>query len=94
VVILLLKTYVKVNDKYYAGELSDTYKSSFSGVGFHDYKNCELSVLKFVDNENNAYVCEGLRNLNSIIERIMQRVKDNAIQLQRIEIINVGSNVS
>lgn len=87
----MLKTVMKVNDLYYAGESDECYKSDFSGIGWYDYKDKQLAVLKFVDRFEDALIIEGNINLKSHLDRVLQRVRDKVISLKNIEIIEVNS---
>lgn len=85
----LIKTVIKINDLYYAGEGSDTYNSSVKGLGWYDYKTNQINRLKFTEEENAAYITEGNRNLKSTLDKIFQRVQDQEIEFDRIEIIKL-----
>lgn len=85
----LIKTVIKINGLYYAGEGSETYNSSVKGSGWYDYKESNLSRLKFTEEVNAAYIAEGNRNLKSTLDKIFQRVQDQEIQFDKIEIIKL-----
>lgn len=79
-----------VNGLYYAGESDECYKSDFSGVGWHDYKDNQLQMLNLVESIEDAKVIEGNINLKSCMDKVLQRVRDKAITLDKIEIISRG----
>jgi hypothetical protein len=85
----LIKTVIKVNGAYYAGEDDNEYTSSFTGVGWTDYKGNRLHGLKFVANKDSARVIEGYRCLKSDLDRILLRLKDGVIEFHSIEIIKL-----
>jgi hypothetical protein len=88
----LIKTIIKINGLYYAGEGLDTYNSTSKGSGWLDYKSNEVNYLKFVNELEGAYITEGNRNLKSILDKIIQRVQDQEIQFDTIEIIKLTEN--
>lgn len=83
----MLKTVVKINDHFFAGESDEYYGSSFNGAGWQDYKGRELNVLKLVESKGDAKIIEGNTNLKSVLDKILQRVRGGQIDLERIEII-------
>ncbi|MED3562302.1 hypothetical protein [Bacillus xiapuensis] len=85
----LIKAIIKINGLYYAGEGLETYNSSVKGIGWYDYKTNEISRLKFTEEENAAYITEGNRNLKSTLDKIFQRVQDQEIEFDKIEIIKL-----
>jgi molybdopterin-guanine dinucleotide biosynthesis protein len=86
----LIKTVIKVNGAYYAGEDDSEYaSSSFTGVGWTDYKGNKLNGLKFVDDIQDATIVEGYRCLNSALEKILLRLRDGIVEFDRIEIIRL-----
>ena len=85
----LIKAIIKINGLYYAGEGSETYNSSVKSLGWYDYKTNELSCLKFTEEVNVAYTAEGNRNLKSTLDKIFQRVQDQEIEFDKIEIIKL-----
>lgn len=87
----MLKTIIKINGQYYVGESDRYYNSGFKGVGWHDYKNNELNVLEFSDQPELARLIEGNTNLKSVLDKVLQRVRDGFIELNTIEIIKVTS---
>lgn len=84
----MITTVIKVNGMYYVGESEEFYTSDFKGVGWQDYKGNELSVLIFSLDNKEAKIIEGSTNLKSVIDKVMQRVRDGYIEMQTIEIIN------
>lgn len=85
----LIQTHIKVNGLFYAGEAHDTYKSTPSATGWQNYTDSEIPHLLFVEKAEQAHIIEGQRNLKSVLDRIMQRVRDGQIQFERIEILKV-----
>jgi hypothetical protein len=85
----LIKTVIKVNGAYYAGEDDSEYASSFAGVGWTDYKGNKLNGLKFTANKHDATVIEGYRCLNSELDKIMRRLRDGVIEFHSIEIVKL-----
>jgi len=82
-----LKSIIKVNNQYFAGESKDCYRSNAKGSGWHDFKSGELNVLVLSDNPDDAKVIEGNINLKSVLDKILLRVQDVWIHLNTIEII-------
>lgn len=86
----LINTIIKVNGKYYAGETDLTYKSYSKSNGWINYHDGEYEFLLFTKYEKEAKIIEGNINLKSILDKILNRVRDKMIDLESIEIIKVG----
>ena len=89
----LTETVILINGQYYAGESEEVYNSNAVGGGWHNYRGSELNVLKLTDNKGEAKVLDCTRNLNSAINKVMQRVNDGYIQLEKIEIVNIKEEI-
>ena len=83
----VLKTKIKVNGKYYAGESTETEKVNIGAGGRYSYSKGEVNKLLFTDDPEEAKELWGVIGIKSELARIFDRVEDDLIKLESIEII-------
>lgn len=83
----MLKTIIRIDGKYYAGEASETYHTDTGTDGWYTLNKCELNKLAFADSIGGAKLITSVRGLKSELERIMTRVYDDVMDFGVIEIV-------
>ena len=77
---------VKINGAYYAGIDHDApSEAKTSHMGWQP-RDIELTPLKLVDSENEAYKVEGNINLRSILDKVYDRVRYGGFTLESLEV--------
>ncbi len=79
---------IKVNGTYYAGEHEDTTPTPRYKDGWYVTRG-ESSVIFFMNNREEAKICEGLVNLNSHWQRIYNAMKYDGLNIEKIEIESI-----
>ena len=83
----MLKTKIKLNGKYYAGESDETEKVNIGAGGWYSHNKGEVNKLLFTDDPEEAKELWGVIGIKSELARIFDRVEDDLIKLGSIEIV-------
>lgn len=81
----MITSRIYIDGLAYKGESADkTYKTNIGADGWHIPNQVEINVLIIEDGEPKEI--QGIRNLKSEIERIMKRIQDKQIDVNKITI--------
>lgn len=88
-----MKLTIQVDGMFYAGEHVDKFYDINKGTltsGFHPNTNKQVSKLKWSDDKADAYEAWGARDVNSVLQKIEQRMRLGKIDKDaKIEITNL-----
>lgn len=81
------KVIIEINGHYFKGvSYDDSYSSSLKGVGWYDSKGNDSDKILFTEVKEEAKVIEGMFNIRSCFNKILQFLRDHQIEINEINI--------